>query len=178
MVPLRTQHHPPQPGPRDEVRRIAGGHEAHYVILSPSFWGVWTHWHDGRTSPCTEPKDDCPGCRDNSPQRWKGYLYVWSTNEKKCLFLELTPLAAQLLQQQADPNQSLRGLSYQIGRGRGSKARLRVQRQYGRAPEEQLPPHKDPSTVLQTLWSMPTRQQNRFGSPFDAQIALTNGDEQ
>ena len=165
MEPLRLAPVPPNPGPRDEVRRIAGGDDSHFCIISPQIWGVWTHWDNGRTRPCHAEKKQCQGCQLELPARWKGYIHCIDTSKRTDCFLELTPLVAQLLLTGAPKNEPLRGLHIGVSRGKGNKARLRLVVQVGRVIEAQLPPAKDPSPVLIALWQMPDRRKNSLADP-------------
>jgi hypothetical protein len=157
MESLRLAPVPPPPGPRDEVRRLKAGDEIHFCVLSRALWGVWTHWDGARSFPCHREKVKCQGCTAGVSARWKGYLHVFVTGERKDVFLELTPKSAELVQSQADDANDLRGISYSMSRGKGDKARLRVIRIFGRLKGEDLPPEKDPAPVLIVLWQMPAR---------------------
>jgi hypothetical protein len=177
MPELRLAEQPPTPGPRDEVHRLQGGEEFSCIILSPKIWGPWTHWTGERSQPCYEPKNSCPGCQKGLPSRWKGYIHVIDIFRRKECFLELTPKSAELLTAQKDPDQDLRGLSFTLQRGKGSKAKLSVRRTYGRTPDNQMPPARDPEPVIRLLWNMPSRQFSQGSlEPWHKEAIASNGE--
>jgi len=145
---------PPAPAVRKDVVRITSAEATLFVSLSASFYGQWTHWAGGRTQECTKDRNaQCDGCRRGFPSKWKGYLHVtnglgWDG------FLELTPTAAILLNEQAPKGESLRGLRFKIRRTKGgAKGRYIIEVLERRTEEESLQPSKDPYETLRFLWS-------------------------
>lgn len=165
MLPFDECHVPPEPGPELFVRRLKAGEASVFILLSDSLWGVWTHWDPTlrRTSPHLKDKKACPGCQRKLSKRWKGYLCVINENKHAREFLELTPVVARGLLDQAGDGIPLRGLRYRIERGKGDKARCKVtpQAPYSCFKESPpLPPAMDPKQTLIDLWGL---DQANFG---------------
>lgn len=149
----------PKPGPTQRVIQLKAGESIDCVILSPSTWGVGTHWNDragkhGRSERCTNGKGECSGCNAKLPCRWKGYLYVYSFTHRDCVFVELTPATDESIELQRGKDRPLRGERLKMRRGEGgNKTRIQVEVLEHRGDVEQLPPDKDPEQVLESLWN-------------------------
>jgi hypothetical protein len=148
----------PRPGPPLEVLQLAQGEKVEGVILSPKVWGFKTHWNlkagnRGRSERCTADTGNCPGCENQLPGRWKGYLFLWRWEPRSLCFVELTPLSCTFIEESATMLDSLRGQTIRVKRGEGGKkCRLSVDLERYQGDHDVLPPDKDPSTVLETLW--------------------------
>lgn len=154
MAELRRQDKPPAPGPACEIFRIKGTQRVHFWCLSDDIWGVWTHWGNNRTNPCTgESKETCEGHAKEWPLRWKGYLCVFDVFRGKLGFYELTPGAAQQIERQTTAGQTLRGrvlICSRSSEGKGSRARVEVQPYL--TDLTRLPDARDPELYLRQLW--------------------------
>jgi hypothetical protein len=145
---------PPAPAARKDVIRITSAEATQFICLSASFYGQWTHWAGGRTQECTKDRNrDCDGCRRGFPSKWKGYLHV-SNGSQWDGFLELTPTAAILLNEQTPTDKNLRGMVFRIRRTKGgAKGRYIVEVLERRVDETELVDAKDPYETLRFLWS-------------------------
>jgi len=187
MPTLNRQDTPPRPGPSEEIFRVKAGSDFVGIILSPSLWGVWTHWDGYRTRECTakfvytdegegagevetireqgarllnHPTDgtSCRGHTAKWPLRWKGYLFVTSQFHKKVGFLEVTPHGAASLLELAPKDGNLRGLCVRMGRaGKGDKTRISVELVRGVFDVDTLPKNQDPEGTLRALWGWPSK---------------------
>jgi hypothetical protein len=154
MEPLHIQHEPPRPGPAMPILRVKAGQEMHFVILSESLWGIWTHWAGNRSEPCFAENATCPGHKRGLPRRWKGYLHVWHIDKRLEAFIELTPTAAHCLLDQAGKNCSLRGLRLKLRRTGASNGRLLVNLLPANPSMEGFAQPKDPESILCKLWGV------------------------
>lgn len=154
MPPLNRQDRPPRGGPEMLVLRLKAGVTKLFAILSPSLWGVWTHWAGSKSEPCFQDKKSCSGCKRGLPKRWKGYLHCWDYHDKREVFFELTPLAADAILEQCGEDAPLRGNRIQVVRGAGDKARLKVTVLSAVPRDQVLPEAKDPAKTLSKLWGM------------------------
>jgi hypothetical protein len=153
---LNTQHSPPPPGPRHPLIRVTDGDcQQIFTILADRVFGIWTHW-TGRTSmPCLNHGVDCLGCKSELPKRWKGYLHCWDHTTKQEGFVELTPVAAAAVIEQAGREDNLRSLRLQLRRTKGgAHGRLNVQVLPAIGNAANLPPEKTPVNTLQLLWGV------------------------
>lgn len=161
MDQLNLEHVPPQPGPRMPIIRIKAGERIGVVILSPSIWGLWTHWAGNHSLPCFAEKSQCEGCKRGLPRRWKGYVHVVVENERRQGFLELTPLSAESLLMQSEKGRPLRGYRFEIKRLAGDKARMHVRSTHPDPSPFGLPHHQDPQSTLMRLWGWEHRTHTR-----------------
>lgn len=149
----------PTPGPQQKVLQLKAGEELDCVILSPTIWGVGTHWNDragkhGRSERCTIDKGSCSGHEGKLPYRWKGYLYVFCFRRRDALFVELTPMTGEAIELQTPKGETLRGQRLKLKRGDGgNKTGIRVEILEFRGDVDSLPADKDPEPILQTLWT-------------------------
>lgn len=149
----------PEPGPRHTVVQLKAGDVLHCVMLSPSIWGVGTHWNEnigkkGRSERCTGNSDTCNGCALKLPCRWKGYLYVHCFKRGRPVFVELTPFTAKTITMQAKANEPLRGQRLTLKRGEGGdKTRLDVMVEEYHGNKATLPEDLDPEPILEILWN-------------------------
>lgn len=135
------------------IHRLRAAERLDCTILSPSVWGVWTHWNGVKSEGCYgEQKNDCDGCKRGLPRRWKGYLHVVSHATRTEFFLELTPLVDDMIKHHAPTGQALRGMMFRFERLKGDKARVRVTYSGCDHSGNALPKHEDPERVLRTLW--------------------------
>ncbi len=155
MEQFNRDDRPPQ-GPKPlKLIRIRKGQTAVYTILSPSMWGIWTHWDGQRTLPCMKAKNQCLGCQRGFPKRWKGYLHCYFPPQKSDFLLEITPRAAKLLLDSAPERRMLRGLILRVERSPGGRNGRLLATIVGDDPiERELPAAKDPFDTLAFLWGM------------------------
>ncbi len=91
---------------RPEARN---GYKVWAVILSDRVFGVMTHYQ-ARTRPCGHPHHECRFCNAGMPKRWRGYVAAFETKSKAICLIELTPKAANELDEQTTQYTTLRGL--------------------------------------------------------------------
>lgn len=154
MAGLFRQDEPPRPGPSLPLMRLGAGATVRFLLLNSRLFGLWTHWVNKKSIPCLEPQAKCEGCKTGACRRWKGYVHAVNMHNRQEGFLELTPVAAQQLLEQAGRGNSLRGLQVQVQRGGGEKARLKIDVQFSRplTSAEKLPEEKSPEITLNELW--------------------------
>jgi len=150
---LRRQDDPPKAGPEVEVIRVAPGAGVRGQIISDSIWGCWTHWDGRRSRECTGDVNECEGHRAGWSQRWKGYLYIYCATRRECVFLELTPGAAEELLRQNGAPSGMRGRLLRLDRhGKSIRGKIVVELTEGLNGINNLPPERSPETILRTLW--------------------------
>lgn len=152
--PLRRADDPPEKGPRDWIIRVRPGSGFVGQCISPSIWGVFTHWDGDRTRECLADEKKCQRCIDGQPNRFRAYLYVWDSLAKDYGFLELTGDAVEELWRQAGGKNCLRGLILEVKRrGAGVRGTLIVKASPPAGDPDKLPANKDPEETLRRLWS-------------------------
>jgi len=125
------------------------------VLIARQITGVFTHFQDGRTRPCSSR--DCWCARERSLPRWKGYVPCIEFPGAKVALLELTEGAATQVMAHFTESDGLRGLHLHVFR-RTNKPRAPVDvtvqpKTYSR----ELPKPFDPVPVLLNLWGVPVR---------------------
>jgi len=145
---------PPAPQKRMEVFRVTTAETAQFTCCCSAIFGQWVHWFGRRSHECRQDKGECEGCRNNWPVKWKGYLHVIDPMGKHEGFLEVTATCWNLLMQQLQPKQTLRGVRFRLARTKGgAKGRYLVTVLETTATEESLPIERDPLTTLRFLWN-------------------------
>jgi hypothetical protein len=111
------------------------------------------HWDPAirRSTMCLENAKECVGCRNEFPQKYRGYVNCWCPH-LGTFFLELTLDAANQFQDAFGDFPDYRGCRFVVKRsaknnGRLNIERLEVARDSGNMPEEQ-----DPEPILRILW--------------------------
>ena len=156
--PLRKADRPPEKGPRFWVYRVKTGAGFLGQIVSPTIWGVFTHWDGNTTRECYADRKKCPLCIDGCGNRWKGYLYVYNSLNKEFGFLELTPDAAEEVWRQCGRDEPLRGWNIRAKRHGGNKGKILVEMSFPNGFElDRLPQPQDPEETLRMLWTWKKR---------------------
>jgi len=149
---------PPPPGPDMEVMRLKANAVVQIFILSEMVRYVRLHWDSGkgrkgRSAP--HLKVDCPLCARQVPKKVLAYLHVELSRQKKQVFLEMTPAAAEELVNCVPIGTVLRGTQAIVRRGNADHARLAVEvfPTAGSIDRERIPAEKLPWETLKRLWS-------------------------
>jgi hypothetical protein len=153
---FRLQPVPPKgPAPLRLVRvKTHRMNPYYFTILSPAFWGIYTHWTGDCTSPCLKSKEKCPGCKLRRGRKWLGYLHVLDEAGEECL-IELTKRAANMLLAEVPPLRILRGLRVAVQRSQGGKSgRLNAKCVGVSARENDLPKAKDPAYTMMFVYGL------------------------
>lgn len=129
------------------------------VLLANEYTGFGTHWV-GRTVGC-DRSADCRYCRENSPNRWAGYIPALMLEPRTELFgLSLTPGAARQIHEIEIDHGALRGLHLAVTRSplntggevaNNSPLSLRF---ILRRPEGRTPPAFDLTYSVQRLYKL------------------------
>lgn len=144
---------PPPPKQKMDVIRIVAVEPQTLIVVSRAIWGQNIHWFGRRSHECRADRGECEGCRDNWPQKWKGYLHVTSAPGNWQGFLEITATAWQLIEVQAPKGEQLRGLMIRVGRTKGgAKGRYLIEVLERRIDNANLPTERDPLATLRMLW--------------------------
>jgi hypothetical protein len=155
----RRDDTPPPSGPKLKIFRLKAGEQANFAIFGTKIRGYWTHW-SGRTDPCLEDKESCPGCKRQDPQRWKGYLFARHESTLECGFLEVTKVMRDKLMHLAVDERYLRGMRIKACRGNGQKTSVNYMllRPWGQEHEGEVIPNEVlPDDTLRVLfeWRRP-----------------------
>src|ERR1700682_4353148 len=114
-------------GPSIWVRRIKASETFHLTVISPAWWGFGTHYDGDKTIPCFEKRSDCEGHRRGLPYRPKFYLYAYVGETHRYEFVEFPPVAAKVFEGCVEVGRTFRGVRAKVSRGKGDKARLKVE---------------------------------------------------
>lgn len=91
------------------------------LITSDRWKGVYTHYFDERTRPCTGNELNCDGCYRKLAKRWKAYLCGAILPYGKMVIVELTQGAMQGCPEIIDRTTHLRGRVLEMWRAGTSK---------------------------------------------------------
>jgi len=92
------------------------GSTTRVIITSEKWQGVYTHYFDCRTRPCTGSELDCDGCFKKLSRRWKAYLCGALMPNGRKVIVELTHGAMQGCPELVQTRESLRGRRLAISR--------------------------------------------------------------
>jgi len=147
------QDRPPMLGKVHHVIKVLSTSPQGFAVCSEAIQGYWTHWNGKRTTPCFGGKGKCDGCKNALSRRWKGFLFVQTTDGQVTGWLELTPLAAERLLNRMPEGAAVRGIQILVFRERaGKKSPLAVEIA-GVSPHAlTLPPAPDVEKTLHRLW--------------------------
>lgn len=112
------------PGDRDQFIPILSPrpHQNLICLVTSERWqGVYTHYLDGRTRPCTGSELDCDGCYRKLARRWKAYLCAVGFGSGRRCIVELTQGAMESCPQVIDRTVNLRGRRIILSRDGNSK---------------------------------------------------------
>jgi len=162
----RLQHLP--------LRRIGAQTSLKAAITSPAILGVLTHFMGGRTLACIQ--GDCPGCTAKLPQRWEGYLGVWTTKPCKHIILAVTPGAALGIGDTAPDPVNLRGLYLTVERlGRRANSRLQARVEEVELGQIKLPEIPDLKAHLLHIWGLDQAHLGTDNPDYAAEVLRTYG---
>lgn len=139
------------------VEKVKPGEKGHFLIYSPVFYGVHTHYRgEGRgTVLCFADRSLCVGGHDESSLRWHGFLHAFHIEGMRQVFVHFTPEGAKLLLSQLDDGTSLRGMRVQIRRSTAKKGPFYVQLLgQSEVGERKLPKHRDPRASIFKLFKI------------------------
>lgn len=119
------------------IRRIKGGERLQCVVQSVQPFWFAIHYHPkfrsiackGTRTPAGQLMDprECRGCKDNSPWRKKGYLWVFALISGRREWLEITPTCWDCMTTQCGAITDMRGYDLVISRGDKDKSRFFVE---------------------------------------------------
>lgn len=115
--PFNLTDLPPVEKQVPELIRVPSDEELVGVICSDQIWELPTHWHDGRTRPCTIASGQC-ALHESAPFRWYGLLCVYIQRKQRRVWVQLTAQAVQTLQLSLRERTDLLGRDVRIGRER------------------------------------------------------------
>jgi hypothetical protein len=133
------------PKPDASIRALIVGHKA---------YGVWTHFLEGKTHPCTGNAATCQGCIRKISKRWKGYIGVYLPAVSRYAIAEITAEAVRHCPALTGKSASLRGRMirvYRNGRHTNAPCRAEIEDQ---AQRGFVPPDFDVPAVLLRVWSV------------------------
>lgn len=142
-----------------EIVRISSTVPIRCVCISSAPWSVITHWRNGRSERCHGDAQDCQGCRESVPLRWRGYLHVIVPPGKDAVFVELSENATREILFQFAHRDSLRGCMFGISKTKGGlRGRFIVEPMERMVDISTLPPEETPASTLNFLWSIKRNQ--------------------
>lgn len=162
---FRREDTPPPAGPRADIIRVSAGHSLQFLCLAERHEGYTQHWipkGKGYSAPCINPKEDCPHCQAQMPQRWRAYLWVVKLPALVAFgHLELTAGAVRQLETYLGKSSWL-GFRVEIRRGAGSTSPLTVMCHECASLEScsRLPRNRPVLPVLTELWEKGTKRRS------------------
>jgi hypothetical protein len=122
---VRFQKNPPKSDDHGgwDILRADPTHPIPLTVVSSDFFGLRTHYHNGRTVPCI--KDGCEACQAFKDSRWHGYLFAIKNNGHDRVIIEYTPPAHKQIEAGWKEHGTLRGLSIILSRT-SNKANAKV----------------------------------------------------
>ncbi len=128
------------------------GSQTHCIITSDSWVGVYTHFIDQRTRPCTGSEIDCEGCFQKRGRRWKAYLCgIMVGTGRKCI-IELTTNAMESCPGLIEAGPTLRGKRITLWRRNAAKNAPSHCRIDPPTVGQLIPPPVDLMTALCQVW--------------------------
>jgi hypothetical protein len=138
------------------VEQLAASERQQWRIWSKCIWGVWTHYHDDKsTSPCYKDHTRCKGGHDPVSLRWKGYVMGWCFKLNRPAFVQLTQASVDAWTNQLAEGTPIRGQTLLISRTAKKNGRLVIEVQpYQTVDPSSVPPDCDPRASLYNLWKL------------------------
>lgn len=141
------------------VEKIEPGAKGTFLIYSPAFFGVWTHYRSPGTVLCFKDRTLCVGGHDEDTRRWHGFLHCFHYEKNKQCILKITPEAAKDLNAQVAEGTTLRGLKITLRRSKAAKGPYYVAVVEIVADHSRLPAHRDPRASIFKLFKIkPTKR--------------------
>lgn len=135
------------------VVRLKANETYQGIILSDDALGCEIHYM-GKSVPCTDPKDECPGCNKGLGVRWEGYVGVFNPLSHSISILPLTSVDRDQLEVYRQAHNTLRGCTIIKKRGRTSNARCTLDLRRSLAPVNSLPEDADVIDTLSHMWGL------------------------
>ena len=121
------------------------------ILTAEEYLGTNTHWDTYRTQPC--PGADCKLCHEGKPFRWQGYIDVFGQLSERQIVIQITPLAAQALDEARRRYGYLRGLLASFERvAKRPNARIVIETRQLTQPHPRLPPPVDIRKYMSLIW--------------------------
>lgn len=139
------------------VEKVKAGAKGTFLIYSPTFYGVHTHYRGpGRgTVLCFKDRSLCVGGHDEGSLRWHGFLHAFHFEENRQVFCHFTPEGAKTLINQLEKDTSFRGLKLEVRRSNAKKGPFYV-RILGESEVDikKLPRHRDARASIFKLFKI------------------------
>lgn len=137
----------------DIIRVPAAGHMGG-ILCDHTPAMVYTHWHGGRTVPCTK---ECTPCDEGSPRRWHAYAQLYSPSSHRLCVIEMTDACRGVIYRYLENEKTTRGAQISLTR-RGSQRNGKLSLSITKAKETiDLPPEIDLLQWLCELWGAADR---------------------
>lgn len=150
----RFTRSPDGPAETFALRIIRTPHTREITLLSTCtiHVGAYTHWFNGRTTPCEAP-DPCPACQEGRSARWHGYISALLLPHAEHVLWEFTaPLLEQIdayIKQHGDLRRA-KLLARRIKPYPTSRQTIWLRP--GDAGDPPLPPQPDIAKILLHIW--------------------------
>lgn len=129
----------------------------HFVVLSPSLVGVWTHYHLERTIPCTGRTTGCLCGPLKLARRWKGYLCCWWPTAGRICLAEVTIDAHRNAPHLFEAGRNLRGMMlgmYRLTAKKNGPVRVFEEGRISSDELEKMPVPVDVMRCLYAIWGI------------------------
>lgn len=139
-----------------EIIRCPIGGTGPWLITCPKHIGCQTYWAHGRTTP--HLSEGCPGCAEDIPHRWNGWLCVYDERRLRHAILEITPGCLASINEFLLQVGTLRGARIRLFRSNGKRnGRLQAEVMKSELTLTQIPEPFDLQAELTRLWEAPSK---------------------
>lgn len=138
------------------ILRVPATGKLQVIVLSHDLIGCYTHYHRGRTEPCTQ--DACDACAARTERRWHGWLGIRAIRSGACYILEVTAKASSPIDEYYRAHRTLRGAIMTLHRYPARpNGRVHATLTHPDAPPADLPACIDLQAQLLRMWSRSTQ---------------------
>lgn len=151
--PLNLTDTPPSEKRVPELIRVPADDVLRGIVCCDQVWELATHWHQGRTRPCTAANGHCELC-GVAPDRWYGLLCLYRPREQRYVWVQLTADAVTTLLLAMREGVELLGAEVTIGRERKTlRAPVWIKFDPYKTKPERLPKPQTPHETLQRVFT-------------------------
>jgi len=155
--PVKLTDLPPVEKRVAELIRVPAAETLKGTICSDQVWSLPTHWHEGRTRPCTEAQGACELC-GVAPSRWYGLLALYLPLKQKVVWIQLTAEAVGQFQLAMRERVDMLGREIEIGRERKTlRAPVWIRFTDQHSSPKRLPKAATPHQTLNRVFFPPQR---------------------
>lgn len=138
-------------------------------VLSLQMVGIWSHFIDGRTKPCTGPQGGCWLDHVKTSNEWHGWLVVKRPDVDEQRLLALTLNACDCAPDLHEEGLILRGMMLRAWRfGESRRAKMGARLYPDDLVSDGLPEAVDVLPQLERMWAAPNRRKDSAAGVWSA----------